>query len=170
MLRAFVNSRVDSASTSLSSAISRSRSRTSAFGVRELAVRRAAEIVDRPVLMEEPGDLVRMADEIGRELRRDDRIDPLAVRLGQIDQPPRGGLRQQLVFRIPLERNRHALGAVAAARQLVDQAAHVQLRAAVHERHLRLADEHGLRHVANRKLMMSPSCTTYSLPSSRTSP
>src|SRR5437867_10123854 len=25
-------------------------------------------------------------------------------------------------------------------------------------------------HVANRKLMMSPSCTTYSLPSSRTSP
>ena len=100
------------------------------FRVRELAVRRAAEIVDRAVLMEQPGDLVRMAHEVGRKLGRDHRVDALAVRFGQIDHPPCGGLRQQLFLRIPLERHRHALGAVAAARQLVHEAAHEQLRAA----------------------------------------
>ena len=136
----------------------------------ELAVHRAAEIVDRAVLMEQPRHLVRMADEVGRKLGRDHEIDRLAVALRKVDHPPRRGLRQQLLLRIPLERNRHPLGPEPPPAKLADEAADVQLRAAVHQRHLRLADQHRSNHVANRKLMISPSCTTYSLPSSRTSP
>jgi len=112
-----------------------------AFGVIELAVRRADEIVDRAVLMEQPGDLVRMTDEVSGKFRRDDRVDPFAVRLGQIDHPPRRRVGQQLGLGVPLERHRHALRAIAAARQLADEAADVPLRATVDERHLRLANQ-----------------------------
>src|SRR5207249_5122356 len=101
---------------------------------------------------------------------RDHEIDRFAVALREVDHPPCRGLRQQLLLRIPLERNRRALGSESPPAQLADEAADVQFGAAVHQRHLRLADQHRSDHVANRKLMMSPSCTTYSLPSSRTSP
>ena len=40
-----------------------------ALGVIEVAVRRAAQLVGRAVLVDQPRDLVRMADEVGRELR-----------------------------------------------------------------------------------------------------
>src|SRR5207248_9415435 len=73
------------------------------FGMCEFAVRRPAEIVNRAVLMEQPGDLVRMTDEVRRELRADDEVDTLAVRLAEIDHAPRGNLRQQFLFGIPLE-------------------------------------------------------------------
>ena len=120
--------------------------------------------------MEQPGDLVRVTDEVRRKLRGDDEIDAFAVGLAEIDHAPGGGLREQFFLRVPLERHRHAFGAVATAAQFVDEAADVQLGATVHERHLRLAHGDRSDHVANRKLMMSPSWTTYSLPSSRTSP
>ena len=46
------------------------------FGVRRTRCRRVPhEIVNGAVLMEEPRDLVRMADEVGRELRRDHDVD-----------------------------------------------------------------------------------------------
>ncbi len=114
-----------------------------AFGVFELAVRRAGEVVNGAVLVKQPRDLVRVADEVRREFRRDHGVDPLVVRLGEIDEAPRGRLREQLRFRVPLERDRDALGTIPAARQLGDQAAHVQLRATVRERHLRFTDQNG---------------------------
>src|SRR6185312_1113384 len=138
--------------------------------VRELAVRRAAEIVDRAVLVEEPGDLAGMPDEVGGKLRRDREVDALAVRFAHVEHLPGGHLRQQFLLRIPLEGNRDALDAIPAPAEVVDQSARVQLGAAVHERHLGLADDDGPDHVAWRKLMMSPSTTMYSLPSRRTSP
>ena len=82
-----------------------------------------------------------MAGEVGRELRGDDEIDAFAVALAQIDHAPCGGLREQFFLRVPLERHRHAFGAIAAAAQFAHEAADVQLGAAVHERHLRLAHE-----------------------------
>ena len=88
----------DSVSAPRSSAISVVAQPDVGFGVVELAVRRAAEIVDRAVLMEQPGDLVGVPGEVGRELGRDDRVDALAVGLAQVDHPPRGGVRQQLVL------------------------------------------------------------------------
>ena len=133
VLRAFVNSRADSPSISLSRAISRSRSRTSASVCVNSLYGVPHQIVDGAVLMEQPRHLVRMTDEIRRELRRDHGVDALAVRLGQIDEPPRGRLREQLLLRVPLERNRHPLGAIAVPAQFVDQPANVQLGAAVNE-------------------------------------
>ena len=66
------------------------------FGVGELAERGAAQIVNRAVLVEQPGHLVRMADEVGRKLGRDHRVDRLVVGLRQIDEPPERRLREQL--------------------------------------------------------------------------
>ena len=125
----------------MSSAISRVAERDVALGVIELAVRRAAQIVGGAVLMEQPGDLVRMAGEVGRELRGDDAVDRLAVALGQIDHPPRGGVREELVLRIPLERqSTRARRGSRARRSSSTSSRDVQLGAAVHERHLRFAD------------------------------
>ena len=56
-----------------------------AFGVCEVAVRRAAEVVDRTVLVQQPGDLVGVAHEIGRELGGDHRVDAHAVGLGEVE-------------------------------------------------------------------------------------
>src|SRR5260370_40288765 len=130
--------------------------------------------------MKEPGDLVRVPDKVSGKLGRDDGIDRLPIGLREVDEPPGRRLREKLLLRVPLEGNCHTLGAVPAAPKFVDQSPDVEFRASVDERHLRFADDHpgtGKGHeillrsyVANRKLMMSPSCTTYSLPSSRTSP
>src|SRR5438552_9750587 len=59
------------------------------FAVCELAVWRAAEVVNGAVLMKKPRDLPGMADEIRGEFRADRDVDPLAVRLAEIDHPPR---------------------------------------------------------------------------------
>src|SRR5262245_50881765 len=52
--------------------------------VAEVAVRCAAQLVRRAVLMNQPGDLAWMAYEVGRELRGDDQIDRPAVALAQV--------------------------------------------------------------------------------------
>ena len=109
---------------------------------------------------------------------RDHQVDRRAVALAEIEQAPRGRVGEDLVFRIPLEGHRHEVGRVPALAQPVHELAHVDLGAAADKRHLRFTDEdgpdcHARRspyHVANRTLMMSPSSTMYSLPSSRTSP
>ena len=92
--------------------------------------------------MNEPGDLVVVPGEVGRELRADDQIDRPAVALGEVQQPPGGGVREDFFLRIPLEGQRDALDQVAGGPQLLDERAHVHLGAAVDERHLRFADHH----------------------------
>ena len=186
----------------------------------EIGVRRAAQLVRRPVLVNQPGDLVRVAREVGGELRCDHAVDPAAVALREVHEAPRGSVREDLLLRVPLEGKSHPLGVVPARPELVHEAPHVQLCAAFDKRDLRFEDEDGhgtcppdrgarspeqprpclatgrrrrvirvtrvprpgarsrqpgadlmpVSYVANRKLMMSPSWTTYSLPSSRTSP
>src|SRR5215813_5929177 len=99
-----------------------------------------------------------MPYEIGREFCRDDEIDRFAICLRQVNQPPKGSLRQQLLFGVPLERNRHSLGAHSALAQLLNETLDVQLGASMHQRHLGVADKSRPdRHVANLKLMISPS-------------
>jgi hypothetical protein len=113
------------------------------FVVPEVAVNRAAQLVRRAVLMDQPGDLVRVAHEVRRELRRDHQIDRPSVALAEIEQPPRGGVGKDLALRIPLERHADELRLVAAHGQLARELPHVNLGAAMYERHLGLTDDHG---------------------------
>ena len=83
-----------------------------------------------------------MPDEVRRKLRRDDGIDPFTVGFGEIDEAPGRRLCDQLLLRIPLERERHAIGAVAVPPQLVDEVSDEQFGAAGDERDLRFADNH----------------------------
>ena len=112
--------------------------------VAEVAVLRVAQLVNGAVLVHQPAHLVGVPGEVGRELRGDDEIDRAAVALAEIEQTPRGGVRQDFVLRIPLERQRHAIGGDAARAQLAHELLHEQLGAAAHERHLRFADEDGV--------------------------
>ena len=89
------------------------------FFVAEVAVGGAAQLVGRAVLVHEPADLARVPREIGGELGRDDQIDRAAVALAEIEQTPRRRVRQDLFLRIPLERERHAIGRDAARRSSV---------------------------------------------------
>src|SRR5690348_9969835 len=73
------------------------------FAVPEIAVHSPAEFVRGPMLMEQPCDLVWMADEVRRELRGDDQIDFATVAFAQIEQPPRGRVREEFFLWIPLE-------------------------------------------------------------------
>ena len=84
-----------------------------------------------------------MPRKIGRELGRDHQVDGAAVALAEVQQPPRRRMRQDLVLRIPLEGQRHPIGGDAARAQLSDQLLDEQLRAAAHQRNLRLADQDG---------------------------
>ena len=107
-----------------------------------------------------------MACEVRRKLRADDQIDRSPVAFAQIEQPLCSGMREDLFFRVPLERHAHELGFKTACPQFPYQLTHVDLGATVDEGHLRLANEHGLDrlhqltkffYVACRKLMTSPS-------------
>jgi len=111
------------------------------FGVTEIAVGRAAQFVGGPVLMHQPGHFPWMAGEVGRKLRGDHHVDRPAVALAQIQQAPRGRVRQDLVLRIPLEGDADQLGEMAAVPQFAHELAHENLGAAVHERNLRFENE-----------------------------
>ena len=108
--------------------------------VGELAELGAVVVVCLPELMQHPGDLVRVADAVGGELRRDHAVDRPPVGLGQVDEPPEERLVEHARAGVPLERHRHELGLVAARTQRVDEVLRHQLRPAPHERHLRRAD------------------------------
>ena len=114
-----------------------------ALVVAEVAVDRAGELVGRPVLMDEPAHLARVAGEVAGKLRADHQVNRPPVAFGQIEHPPRRGVRQDLVFRVPLEGQGDAIGLEPARPQLVHQLADQQLGTASHERHLRLADKNG---------------------------
>ena len=53
------------------------------------------ELVGLPELVDEPDDLVRVADRVGGELRRDDEVDRAALRLLEVEQPPDERLAQR---------------------------------------------------------------------------
>jgi hypothetical protein len=97
--------------------------------------------------MQEPHDLVGMANAVGRELRRHDEVDAASVGLGDVGEPPEERLREHLLGRIPLERDGDEVSLVAAPLQLRDEIVDEDLGAAALERHLRAADRdpHGRR-------------------------
>src|SRR5687768_3205962 len=109
--------------------------------VREVTVFRSTQLVGCTVLMNEPRHLVRMADEIRRKLRSDDQVDRFAIRLAQIDEAPRGGVRKNFPLRIPLEWNADQLGLISAGAQLMMQCTHMVLRAAMDEGNLYLTND-----------------------------
>ena len=65
----------------------------------ELAELGAVELVRLPELVQQPNDLVRMADRVRRELRRDHEVDRATVGLGQVEQTPEEGLREHALAR-----------------------------------------------------------------------
>ena len=108
--------------------------------VAELTERRSIELVRLAELVHEPDALVRMADEIRRELRGDHHVDPAAVDLVEVDHPPEERLGENASARIPLERNGDDVCLVTASAKLVDERVREDLGAAARERHLRPAD------------------------------
>ena len=110
--------------------------RPTSFRVGEIAELGATQLVRGAMLVQQPRDLVCMAGEIRRELRRNHEIDRLSVALTQIDQTPRRRVRQHLAFRIPLERNADELGRVPVLLQLGDERSHQVLGTTPHERDL----------------------------------
>src|SRR4051794_8957329 len=111
------------------------------LGVGEVAVRGAAQLVGRAVLVNQPRDLIRVPREVRRKFCPDDEIDRAAVTFAEIQEAPRRGVRKNLFLRVPLEWHADELGRVAASAQLAYQLTDVNLRAAVHEGNLRLANE-----------------------------
>ena len=110
------------------------------FGMVEVAVGCAAQLVRDAVLMDDPGDFARMAREVCGKSRRNQQINRLSVTLGQVEEPPRGRLRQEPGFRLRAERNRDSVDLMTLAPQLVNEAMDVQFGAAFDEWHLRVGD------------------------------
>ena len=106
----------------------------------ELAELGAVELVRLAELVQEPDDLVRVADAVRRELRRDHEVDRAAVRFGQVGEPPEERLGQHPLAGVPLERQRDDVGLVPALAQLGGEVVREDLGAAALERHLRAAD------------------------------
>ena len=100
----------------------------------------AVELVGLPELVDEPDDLVRMADDVAGELGRDHELDPPAVRLVEVEQPPEERLGQHALARVPLERNGDEVGVVSALGELGDEVVREDLDAPSRERHLGAAD------------------------------
>src|SRR5262249_7430082 len=96
-----------------------------ALVVTEVAVDRAAWRRRRAGLVNQPRRLARRAREVGRKLRRDDEVDRPSVALAEIQQAPCGGMRQDLLLRIPLERDADELRLVSARDELAQQLADV---------------------------------------------
>src|SRR5207245_8876994 len=105
----------------------------------------AVEGVGRPELVYKPDDLVRVADDIGGELRADDELDRAPVRLVEVEHAPEEGLAQDAGVRVPLVRNAHERDLVAAPPQFLDERLREDLGAPVRVRSLRMAegDSHG---------------------------
>src|SRR5687768_3127823 len=121
--------------------------------------------------MHQPHNLRGMTHEVRGKLRRNRKIDRTPKRLADVDEAPRRRVRHELVAWLVPERNRHDVGVVPPLAQRAGELADEDLGAAVDERRLRFQDQDSSNtHVAWRKLMISPSSTMYSLPSSRTSP
>ena len=109
--------------------------------VGELAVGRAAKLIGRPVLVNEPGHLARMPHEVGRKPRRDHEIHIVGSRGAEVEHAPGSGVGEDLARWMPGEGKRHQLREMAAPAKLRNEVAHVRLGAARHERHLRGADD-----------------------------
>ena len=111
------------------------------LGVLEVAVGCAAQLVGGAMLMDHPRHLAGMAREVGRKARGDQEIDWLAVARREIEEAPRGGLREQVLFRLRSKRQRDEVDFVAAMSQHVDERSDVQLGAAGDKRHVSVGDE-----------------------------
>ena len=94
------------------------------------------EVVRLAELVNEPHALVGVANEVGRKLRSDDDVDPLAVRLVEIEHPPQKRLREHARPRVPLEGNADEIRVVASCAQLVDESVGEDLGPTSGERHL----------------------------------
>ena len=77
------------------------------------------ELVGLAELVDEPDDLVRVADRVRRELRRDDDVDGPSLRLLEVEQPPDERLAERSRPRVPLERDPDQLDLVIAVAKLL---------------------------------------------------
>ena len=101
---------------------------------------RPVELVGLPELMHEPDDLVRMVDQVRRELRRDHEVRRRRAAGEQIDEPPHQPALEQPLVRPRLERHADDVRLVPASPELRDQLVREDLGASAHERLLRAAD------------------------------
>ena len=79
------------------------------------------ELVGLAELVQEPDDLVPVANGVRGELGRDHEVDRGTVGFLEVEQPPEERLGQHPLARVPLEGNRHELGVVIALAQLLDE-------------------------------------------------
>src|SRR5690349_19803480 len=93
------------------------------------------------MLVNDPGDFVRMPGKVRGKLRGDKQVDGAAIALAQVQQPPRGRMRENLALRIPLEGYADELRVQAVSLELSDELSDVVLGTAADERHLRFTDE-----------------------------
>src|SRR5688572_30107655 len=104
------------------------------------------------MLVDQPTNLPWMPSKVRRKFRGDDQIDPSTVAFTQIEQSPGCGMRKNLVFRIPLERQRDAVSGNAARAEGSDKLLHEQLGTPADQRHLCLADKNCIdRHLKKDK-------------------
>ena len=98
------------------------------------------QLVRRAVLVDQPHDLALVLGEVGGELQSDHRIDLQAVALGDVEAAPHRHLVGELARRVPLAGDLDEVGLVTRVAQGPDQGLGVRLRAAAHERGLRVQD------------------------------
>ena len=101
---------------------------------------RSVELVGLSELVNEPDDLVGMANGVRRELGGDDEVDRSALGLLEVEQPPEERLAKRPRARIPLEGHPDELDLVIAASKLVGKRLREDLCPAPLERNLRRAD------------------------------
>src|SRR5438067_8817106 len=107
----------------------------------EVAERRAELVVGLAILVEQPDDLVGVADGVAREPGGDDGVDALAARLGQVQAAPGEGSANQVEPLTLGQRNRDEVRLDAAAAKLLRQPSDVPLGSPLDERGLDSEDE-----------------------------
>ena len=115
------------------------------LAVFEVAVRCAAQLVRRSMLVDHPRDLARVPGEIRRKACGDQQIDGLAVAGREIQQAPCRRLREQFFLRLRAERQGDDFDVMASMPEHVHEGPNVQLRAVRHEWHVRVGDDDSLR-------------------------
>ena len=129
--------------------------------VAELPEVGSVELVRLAELVDEPDALLGVANEVRGELRADHEVDPLPVRLLEVEHPPEERLREDACTRVPLERDGDDVGVMPSTPELVDEPVREDLGAAVRERHLRAADgdSHCVLRVASSSAWRRSTCS-----------
>ncbi len=137
-----------------------SRVRRSSGRRRQVGKRRAELVVGLPVLVDQPDDLVRMANGVARKARRDHRVDRAPARFGQVEAAPGGGAADEVEALALHQRQRDEVGLDAPPRRAPPSAARRAARprparrASARRGRGRGAISRGDRHAADQRVVL----------------